>query len=69
MSEIRTAVEAGWRGAYEGVGPKRIPVELYRHPREVMCPLCYSDGFITDCRICSGTGRDPVPFSEVWGIE
>ena len=60
-------------------GGKRAYV--YRHaaiPGELVCNSClanyqgYTQGgtWIKEviCPICAGTGRDLIPFSEVWGI-
>ena len=55
--------ELGNRGAYY------FPDELFEHPTEVLCRRCYDDGFRVRCKSCAGTGRKPIPFSEVWGIE
>ena len=46
-----------------------FPLELMEHPTEVLCQRCYDDGFGSNCSDCSGTGRHPIPFSEVWDLE
>ena len=42
-------------------------------PAEVLCHECFDRSAAglrpsRDCKTCSGTQREPVPFSEVWGI-
>ena len=37
-------------------------------PAEIECMRCLALSYHRKCWACSGTGRDPIPFSEVWGI-
>ena len=46
----------------------------YQMPRIVGCRSCYGNPNCADllrkespCSRCAGTGREPIPFSEVWG--
>ena len=36
----------------------------YLIPKAVSCPGCWEQD--PPCTVCSGTGRAPIPFSEVW---
>ena len=45
-----------------------FPESLMDHPTTVLCVRCYNQGFAHNCLLCMGTGREPVPFSEVWGL-
>jgi len=49
----------------------RVPAGV---PAEVLCHVCFERSAngqrpTRDCKNCCGTQMEPVPFSEVWGIE
>ena len=41
--------------------------EDWGYPAGYLCKACFYRFPRGDCKDCSGTGRTPVPFSEVWG--
>ena len=40
--------------------------KAYAMPRIVGCRDCLFET-VPECETCCGTGREPIPFSEVWG--
>lgn len=41
--------------------------EEWGYPLGFLCRSCFVWDDRSNCKECSGTGRIPVPFSEVWG--
>ena len=51
-----------------GLEQESIEYKEYGYPVGFLCIACLWDADDAYCKMCANTCREPIPFSEVWGL-